>query len=160
MIGRLRAFFPLWQGANGCTNPDELAVEVTRLEQKSTSLGRVVRWREQVTKAETMREGARREKECVEQILNSKTVELSRKTLDCVKLQEMSLMLAKEFAAQKLSTNMNLQEEETLELASHGNHGNIENAVDILTRCLILRNKSYKELMVQCNLVGRSESHL
>ncbi|KAL5204501.1 hypothetical protein ABZP36_009372 [Zizania latifolia] len=112
----------------------------------------VARWREQVTKAEATREAARREKECVQQILNSKTEELSRKTSKCIRLQEKSLVLAKELAALKL------YEEEIIKLASLGNHGNPENAIDILTRSLALRNKSYKELMVQCNLLGRSES--
>lgn len=36
---------------------------------------------------------------------------------------------------------MNLQEEEILKLASLGNHGNLENAVDVLKRSLALRNK-------------------
>ncbi|KAL5221580.1 hypothetical protein ABZP36_026293 [Zizania latifolia] len=168
-----QACSPSRQGANGGADPDELAAEVARLEQKAASLGRVLEeqrdgiqklnaevagWREQVTKAEAMREAARREKECVQQILNSKTEELSRKTSECVRLQEKSLALAKELAALKLSTNMNLQEEEILKLASLGNHGNPESAIDILTRSLALRNKSYKELMVQCNLLGRSES--
>ncbi|KAG8095138.1 hypothetical protein GUJ93_ZPchr0012g19538 [Zizania palustris] len=83
----------------------------------------VARWREQVTRAETMREAARREKECVQQILNVKTVvksmdsarmfnvpdsssghglvnlvgtswqELSKKALGCVRLQEKRLMI-------------------------------------------------------------------
>lgn len=66
--------------------------------------------------------------------------------------------MAKELAALKLSTDMNLQEEEILKLASLGNHGNLENAVDVLKRSLALRNKSYKDLMVQCNQLGRSES--
>ena len=36
---------------------------------------------------------------------------------------------------------MNLQEEEILKLASLGNHGNLENAVDVLKRSLALRNR-------------------
>ncbi|CAO2164424.1 unnamed protein product [Urochloa humidicola] len=68
--------------------------------------------------------------------------------------------LAKELAALKLSSDMNLQEEEILKLASLGNHGNLENAVDVLKRSLAIRNKSYKELMIQCNVLGRSESRM
>ncbi|KAI4972756.1 hypothetical protein ZWY2020_003681 [Hordeum vulgare] len=153
---------------------EELAAEVARLEQKaSSSAGRsrssatgsrsstprlVVRWKEQAATAETMRESTRKEKESVQWLLNAKTEELSRKTSECVRLQERSLALAKELAALKLSTDMNLQEEEILKLASLGNHGNLENAVDVLKRSLALRNKSYKDLMVQCNQLGRSES--
>ncbi|KAI4964166.1 hypothetical protein ZWY2020_006954 [Hordeum vulgare] len=154
-------------------DPEELAAEVARLEQKASSLGRaleeqrdgiqklnaeVVRWKEQAATAETMRESTRKEKESVQWLLNAKTEELSRKTSECVRLQERSLALAKELAALKLSTDMNLQEEEILKLASLGNHGNLENAVDVLKRSLALRNKSYKDLMVQCNQLGRSES--
>ena len=36
---------------------------------------------------------------------------------------------------------MNLPEEEILKLASLGNHGNLENAVDVLKRSLAIRNK-------------------
>jgi hypothetical protein len=36
---------------------------------------------------------------------------------------------------------MNLQEDEILKLASLGNHGNLENAVDVLKRSLAIRNK-------------------
>ncbi|XP_051201282.1 uncharacterized protein [Lolium perenne] len=157
------------QGAD----PEALAAEVARLEQKAASLGRVldeqrdgiqklnaevVRWKEKAAAAETMREAARKEKEYVQLQLNVKTEELSRRTTECGRLQERSLALAKELAALKLSTDMNLQEEEILKLASLGNHGNLENAVDVLKRSLALRNRSYKDLMVQCNHLGRSET--
>uniref|UniRef100_I1QFP2 RING-type domain-containing protein n=1 Tax=Oryza glaberrima TaxID=4538 RepID=I1QFP2_ORYGL len=158
---------------DGGADREELAAEVARLEQKAASLGRVLdeqrdgiqklnaevaMWREKAAEAEVMKESVRREKECVQHLLNAKTEELSRKTSECGRLQEKGLSLAKELAALKLSTDMNLQEEEILKLASLGNHGNAANAVDVLTRSLALRNKSYKELMIQCNVLGRSES--
>uniref|UniRef100_A0A0D9X4F9 RING-type domain-containing protein n=1 Tax=Leersia perrieri TaxID=77586 RepID=A0A0D9X4F9_9ORYZ len=164
---------PSRQGGDSGADAEELAVEVARLENKAAALGRVVEeqrdgiqklnaevamWREKTVTAEAMKESARREKECVQQLLNAKTEELSRKTSECGRLQEKSLALAKELAALKLSTDMNLQEEEILKLASLGNHGNPANAVDVLTRSLALRNKSYKELMIQCNVLGRSET--
>uniref|UniRef100_A0A0E0LR89 RING-type domain-containing protein n=1 Tax=Oryza punctata TaxID=4537 RepID=A0A0E0LR89_ORYPU len=143
---------------DGGADREELAAEVARLEQKAASLGRIALWREKAAAAEVMKESVRREKECVQHLLNAKTEELSRKTSECGRLQQKSLALAKELAALKLSTDMNLQEEEILKLASLGNHGNAANAVDVLTRSLALRNKSYKELMIQCNVLGRSES--
>ncbi|KQJ95425.1 uncharacterized protein LOC100821625 isoform X2 [Brachypodium distachyon] len=154
-------------------DPEALAAEVARLEQKAASLGRTLdeqrdgiqklnaevrRWKEEAAAAEAMGEKARKEKEFLQQLLNAKTEEVSRKTAECGRLQERSLGLAKELAALKLSTDMNLEEEEILKLASLGNHGNLENAVDVLKRSLALRNKSYKELMVQCNQLGRSET--
>ena len=39
------------------------------------------------------------------------------------------------------SADMNLQEEEILKLVSLGNHGNLQNAVDVLKRSLAIRNK-------------------
>ncbi|KAJ1267254.1 hypothetical protein BS78_07G042700 [Paspalum vaginatum] len=166
---------PSPQHASGGADAEALAGEVARLEQKAASLGRVVdeqregikilnaevaRWKEQAATAEVMREAARKEKECVQILLNARTEELSRKTSECGRLQEKSLALAKELAALKLSSDMNLQEEEILKLASLGNRGNLENAVDVLKRSLAIRNKSYKELMVQCNVLGRSESRM
>ncbi|CAO2210156.1 unnamed protein product [Urochloa humidicola] len=159
----------------GRPDPEALAAEVARLEQKAASLGRVVeeqrdgiknlnaevaRWMAKAAAAEVMQEAARKERECVQMLLNARTEELSRKTSECGRLQEKSLALAKELAAMKLSSDMNLQEEEILKLASLGNHGNLENAVDVLKRSLALRNKSYKELMIQCNVLGRSESRM
>ncbi|CAO2176497.1 unnamed protein product [Urochloa humidicola] len=159
----------------GGPDPEALAAELARLEQKAASLGKVVeeqrdgiknlnaevaRWMAKAAAAEALQEVARKEKECVQMLLNVRTEELSRKTSECGRLQEKSLALAKELAALKLSSDLNLQEEEILKLASLGNHGNLENAVDVLKRSLAIRNKSYKELMIQCNVLGRSESRM
>ncbi|CAO2168021.1 unnamed protein product [Urochloa humidicola] len=159
----------------GGPDPEALAAELARIEQKAASLGKVVeeqrdgiknlnaevaRWMAKAAAAEALQEAARKEKECVQMLLNVRTEELSRKTSECERLQEKSLALAKELAALKLSSGMNLQEEEILKLASLGNHGNLENAVDVLKRSLAIRNKSYKELMIQCNVLGRSESRM
>ncbi|PUZ50103.1 hypothetical protein GQ55_6G032800 [Panicum hallii var. hallii] len=166
---------PTSQDAPGGPDPEALAAELARLEQKASSLGRVVeeqrdgiknlnaevaRLMAKAATAEAMQEAARKEKECVQMLLNARTEELLRKTSECGRLQEKSLALAKELAALKLSSDMNLQEEEILKLASLGNHGNLENAVDVLKRSLAIRNKSYKELMIQCNVLGRSESRM
>ncbi|RLN05261.1 hypothetical protein C2845_PM13G03020 [Panicum miliaceum] len=171
---------PASQDAPGGPDREALAAELARLEQKAASLGRVVeeqrdgiknlnaeasaadvaRWMAKAATAEAMQEAARKEKECVQMLLNARTEELSRKTSECGRLQEKSLALAKELAALKLSSDMNLQEEDILKLASLGNHGNLENAVDVLKRSLAIRNKSYKELMIQCNVLGRSESRM
>ncbi|PAN33603.1 hypothetical protein PAHAL_6G032700 [Panicum hallii] len=166
---------PTSQDAPGGPDPEALATELARLEQKASSLGRVVeeqrdgiknlnaevaRLMAKAATAEAMQEAARKEKECVQMLLNARTEELLRKTSECGRLQEKSLALAKELAALKLSSDMNLQEEEILKLASLGNHGNLENAVDVLKRSLAIRNKSYKELMIQCNVLGRSESRM
>lgn len=117
-------------------------------------------YREQMEEGGFLLEAAKKEKESLQVLLIAKKEELLRKTSECGRLQEKSLALAKELAALKLSADMNLQEEEILKLASLGNHGNLQNAVDVLKRSLAIRNKSYKELMVQCNVLGRSESRM
>ncbi|XP_073012118.1 uncharacterized protein [Typha latifolia] len=149
------------------------AEEVRRLEMKLSSLtttfenqqahlkklnDEVMAWKELAEREEARRKAMNNEKECIEQLLNLKMGELSRKSLECTKLQEKSLALAKELAALKLATDMNLGEEEIMKLASLGHGSNLENAVEVLKRSLALRNKSYKELMAQCNLIGRSET--
>ncbi|KAG0522480.1 hypothetical protein BDA96_07G040800 [Sorghum bicolor] len=161
--------------ASGGADPAALAAEVARLEHKAASLGKVVEeqretiddlksqaalFREQMERGGFLLQAAKKEKESLQMLLSVKTEELSRKTSECGRLQEKSLALAKELAALKLSADMNLQEEEILKLASLGNHGNLQNAVDVLKRSLAMRNKSYKELMVQCNVLGRSESRM
>ncbi|XP_020241047.1 uncharacterized protein LOC109819655 isoform X1 [Asparagus officinalis] len=87
-----------------------------------------------------------------------KTEELSRTSIECGKLQERSLGLAKELAAVKLATDLNLGDEEMVKLASLGHSGNPQNTIDVLKKSLSLRNKTYKELMAQCNLLGRSDA--
>ncbi|KAL9672556.1 hypothetical protein QQ045_028807 [Rhodiola kirilowii] len=94
----------------------------------------------------------------LQQILQSKSEELSRSVATCSKLQERNMALAKELAAIKLVTDLDLKEDEALKLASLGNGGNLKDTVDILKKSLVIRNQSYKELMVKCNLLGRGEA--
>ncbi|XP_020113254.1 E3 ubiquitin-protein ligase TRAIP [Ananas comosus] len=161
------------QNPSSEADAEAMAEEVARLELKLSSLtsnfesqnahikklnDEVVAWKELAEKEEARREQIKKEKDGVAQLLNIKLEELSRKSSECVKLQEKSLALAKELAALKLATDLNLGEDEIVKLASLGHGSNPENAVQILKRSLALRNKSYKELMVQCNLLGRAES--
>ncbi|KAG0479208.1 hypothetical protein HPP92_013927 [Vanilla planifolia] len=154
-------------------DPQVLADELRRLHSKLAALNSTFEnqqshlkkileelstWKEFAKREQTKSEEIRKEKECNELHLHMKMEELSRKTLECSKLQERSLALAKELAAFKLVTDLNLDEDEMVKLASIGRQGRTENAVDVLKKSLLLRNKSYKELMIQCNMLGRSES--
>ncbi|CAO2164425.1 unnamed protein product [Urochloa humidicola] len=93
----------------GGPDPEALAAELARIEQKAASLGKVVeeqrdgiknlnaevaRWMAKAAAAEALQEAARKEKECVQMLLNVRTEELSRKTSECGRLQEKSLALA------------------------------------------------------------------
>ncbi|WOK95360.1 hypothetical protein Cni_G04067 [Canna indica] len=152
---------------------EALAAEVRRLELKISSLttnletqqthikklnDEVCVWKELAKKEEIKREELMKDKECIEQYLRVKIDELNRKSSECMKLEERSLGLAKELAVLKLATDLNLGEEEIMKFASIGHGHNSENAVAVLRRSLVLRNKNYKELMVQCNVLGRAET--
>ncbi|XP_065036936.1 uncharacterized protein LOC135672379 isoform X3 [Musa acuminata AAA Group] len=152
---------------------EALAAEVGRLELKLASLtakfeiqqthlkelnDEVSSWKESATREEAKRLAIKKEKERIEQFLHAKTEELNRKSLECLRLEERNLGLGKELAALKLATDLNLGEEEMVKLASLGHGCNHDNAIDVMKRSLALRNKSYKELMAQCNNLGRAET--
>ncbi|KAJ3692621.1 hypothetical protein LUZ60_011716 [Juncus effusus] len=160
-------------GAQIVTSAAELADEVASLERKVKTLMKAAEVQKNISKKlseevevskklleseKASAEKMKREKQCIQQLLNIKIEEISRKTMECAKLQEKSLALAKELAALKLATDMNLGEEEIIKFASLGNSTNPQNALEILKKSLAMRNKSYKELMAQCNILGRSES--
>ncbi|PKA46078.1 E3 ubiquitin-protein ligase RHA1B [Apostasia shenzhenica] len=115
-------------------------------------------WKQLANKEEMMKEEIKKEMVCSQHFLLLKIEELSRKNIECSKLEERCLGLAKELAALKLATDINLEEEDVMKLASIGHGNNTENAVDVLKKSLTLRNKSYKDLMIQCNILGRSQS--
>lgn len=139
----------------------KLAILITTFENQQLHLKKVDEelstWKQLAKREELKKDELKKEKEYSEQVLYKKMEELSNKTVECTKLQERSLALAKELASLKLATDLNLEEEDMVKLASIGYGSNPDNAVDVLTKSLARRNKSYKELMVQCNILGRSE---
>ncbi|KAG6467835.1 uncharacterized protein LOC122034753 [Zingiber officinale] len=152
---------------------EALRVEIGRLELKLSSLTKnfatqqdnlkkldneVSVWKKLAKQEESKREEIKLEKDRMQQFLCVKTEELNRKSSECAKLEERSLGLAKELATLKLAMDVNLEEGEILKFASLGNGRNLENMIDVLRRSLALRNKCYKELMAQCNLLGRTEN--
>ncbi|KAJ0960634.1 hypothetical protein J5N97_001510 [Dioscorea zingiberensis] len=116
------------------------------------------RWKEFWKAEEARNEEVRNENKSLERLVLQKDQELLRKSSECLKLEERSLMLAKEVAALKLVTDLNLGEEEMVKLASIGHGANHANTVDVLKSSLAHRNKSYKELMAQCNSLGTAEA--
>lgn len=183
--GLTRLFFPstgdsaqiakICETGNEKVAVEELKKEVRRLEAKVLVLStnfegqkdcikklnnEVSVWKEIAKKEEARNRELRKEKEIVGHHLTVANQELSRKSTECTKLQERSLALAKELAALKLATDLNLEEEEMVKLASIGHGKNPENVIDVLKKSLSIRNKSYKELMTQCNSLGRSESRV
>ncbi|XP_057981377.1 uncharacterized protein LOC131166808 [Malania oleifera] len=105
-----------------------------------------------------LKNDALKQKASIQRMFHLKSEELEKSTVECLKLQERNMDLAKELAAIKLVSDLNLEEEDVLKLASFGNEGNNKDKVDVLKRSLVIRNKSYKELMAKCNHLGRGEA--
>ncbi|RDX62595.1 hypothetical protein CR513_59057, partial [Mucuna pruriens] len=55
-------------------------------------------------------------------------------------------------------SDLDIDEEEVLKLATLGNGANSKDTIDTLKRSLVMRNRSYKELMAKCNVLGRGEA--
>ncbi|XWS46151.1 hypothetical protein CRYUN_Cryun14cG0039000 [Craigia yunnanensis] len=116
--------------------------------------------KEQVKKETSLKNEALREKTFIQQKLNSKSEELSKSNLECSRLEQRNMALAKELAVLKLVSDLDLEQDEILKLASLGNEANSQDTIDNLIRSLASHKKSYKELMAKCNLVGRGEARL
>ncbi|KAH9625220.1 hypothetical protein KSS87_019916 [Heliosperma pusillum] len=158
---------------DGSDCPEILRVEVKRLESKVSNLSSALDLqqnevkrlidelhfcKEHLSKEEILKNEAVRQRESIQAILQTKSNDLVRTTAECSRLQEKNKALVKELAAVKLSSDCNLGEEEILKLASVGNEGNMQDAIDVLKKSLVIRNKSYKELMAKCNSLGRGEA--
>ncbi|XP_010261367.1 PREDICTED: uncharacterized protein LOC104600221 [Nelumbo nucifera] len=154
-------------------DPAALRREVKRLEGKISGLGSAFErqqrdlkdlseelclCKDNLKKELELKKEALKQKVVIQQLLHSKSEELEKLSLECSRLQERNVGLAKELAALKLVSDVNLEEEEVLKLASFGNGTNTKDTIDVLKKSLVLRNKSYKELMAQCNLLGRGEN--
>ncbi|XP_050235586.1 uncharacterized protein LOC126685702 [Mercurialis annua] len=154
-------------------DPELLRGEVKRLEIKVTGLSTNLESHEkelkqlneelycckdQLKKEVILKNDAIEQKSTFQRLLCSKFEELDAVKLDCSKLQERNMALAKELAALKLVSDLNLGEDEILKFASFGNEANNKDTIDILRNSLVIRNKSYKELMAKCNQHGRGEA--
>ncbi|CAA2934987.1 filamin A-interacting 1-like [Olea europaea subsp. europaea] len=156
-------------------NSEELRTEVKRLEGKVVGLGSALEvqqkefkevidqlftCKEQLKVEVTLKNEALSQKSTVQKLLSKKSEDLDKSTLERTKLQERNLVLAKELAALKLASDLNLEEDEVLKFASLGHDAGSKETVDVLRKSLVIRNKSYKELMAKCNLLGRGEARL
>lgn len=153
--------------------PEVLRREVKRLENKVSGLvssldqhqkdvqqltDELQVCKEQLSKEVASKNELLRQKECIQSMLQTKSSDLVKSTLECSRLQEKNLELAKEIAALKLVSDCNLEEDEIVKLASLGNDSNRQDAIDVLKKSLFIRNRSYKELMAKCNALGRGEA--
>ncbi|XP_030540940.1 uncharacterized protein LOC115748564 [Rhodamnia argentea] len=154
-------------------DPGVLRVEVRRLEGKVSGLISALEnqtrdldqlneelclSKELAKKEAALKDDVLKQKASIQQLLHLKSQELDKTTLECLRLQERNMALAKELAALKLVSDLDLEEGEVLKLASLGNEGNTRDTIDILRKSLVIRNQSYKELMAKCNILGRGEA--
>ncbi|GFP91479.1 hypothetical protein PHJA_001291900 [Phtheirospermum japonicum] len=154
-------------------NPEELRREVNRLEGKVVAMvstleqqqkefkevkDQLLSCKDQLKAELAMKIEAVTQRVNSQQLLRMKSEELDKSTLERMRLQERNMALAKELAALKLASDLNLEEDEVMKLASLGNDVGSKETVDVLRKSLVLRNKSYKELMAKCNILGRGEA--
>ncbi|KAG0624215.1 hypothetical protein M758_3G231900 [Ceratodon purpureus] len=109
-------------------------------------------------KAEAANVVVRRELAQCKQGLTRVQEELKCCSADRAMLQEKNQAMAKDLAAHKLVGDTDLGEEDIFRLANLGTGSNKNAIIETLTKSLILRNKSYKELMARCNELGMGES--
>ncbi|KAI3681801.1 hypothetical protein L6452_36606 [Arctium lappa] len=155
-------------------DPEELQLEVRRLEGKVKGLNSALGSREddlknvsnelcvckeQLKKESALKNEALEQTKTINRLLNMKTQELNKSDLERIKLQERNMALAKELASFKLISDLNLEEEEIVKLASLGTGTHSKESTDVLKKSLVVRNKMYKELIAKCNTLGREEAH-
>ncbi|XP_018475323.2 LOW QUALITY PROTEIN: uncharacterized protein LOC108846605 [Raphanus sativus] len=91
-------------------------------------------------------------------LLKVKSEECVQLTSKCAKLQDRTMALAKELAALKLVSDLSLEEDDVMKLALLGNNAKTKDTIDTLVKSLVIRNRSYKELLAKCNQLGRGEA--
>ncbi|XP_076906801.1 uncharacterized protein LOC143563046 [Bidens hawaiensis] len=152
-------------------DPNELKLEVRRLEGKINELNLALERRENDLKNMNNELCVyKQQTHTINSLLNSKTQtrlrlflllsmlqELNKSESERIKLQETNTALAKELAAVRLVSDFDLKENEIVKLASldetHSKH-----SVDILSKTLVHRNELYKELMVKYKTLERNEA--
>ncbi|KAG2331109.1 hypothetical protein Bca52824_002289 [Brassica carinata] len=91
-------------------------------------------------------------------LLKLKSEECVQLTSQCAQLQDRTMALAKELASLKLVSDLSLEEDDVLKLALLGNNAKTKDTIDTLVKSLVIRNRSYKELLAKCNQLGRGEA--
>ncbi|KAK9076389.1 hypothetical protein SSX86_004723 [Deinandra increscens subsp. villosa] len=159
-------------------DPNELKLEVRKLEGRINVLNSFIENQENDLKNirnelcecnELLKKESSLKNEALEQtrtinlLLNMKTHELKKLDSDRIelqkeriKLQERNMALAKELAEQKLASDLDLDGEEIVKLASLGTVTG--ESVGILKKSLVARNMLYKELLSKYIKLGGDEA--
>ncbi|VVB06850.1 unnamed protein product [Arabis nemorensis] len=114
--------------------------------------------KEQLKEDKVKRWEAMQEILATQNLLKLKSEECVQLTSQCAKLHERTMALAKELASLKLVSDLSLEEDDVLKLALLGNNAKTKDTIDTLVKSLVIRNRSYKELLAKCNQLGRGEA--
>ncbi|CAN6981018.1 unnamed protein product [Brassica oleracea var. botrytis] len=154
-------------------DPVLLTGEVKRLQGKIQNLASVLegqqkqnlevsdqlhQCKEQLKEDKARRWEALQEISTTQLLLKVKSEECVQLTSKCAKLQDRTMALAKELAALKLVSDLSLDEDDVMKLAMLGNNAKTKDTIDTLVKSLVIRNRSYKELLAKCNQLGRGEA--
>lgn len=155
-------------------DPEELRLEFSRLEGKVKGLNSALESRENDLKninnelcvcKEQLKQEASLKNEALERthtitrLLNLKTEELNKSDLERMQLQKRNMALAQELAQLKVASDLNLEEDEIVKLASLGNEANSRACVDVLKKSLVVRNQKYKQLFAKFTALASEEAH-
>ncbi|CAA0820744.1 RING/U-box superfamily protein [Striga hermonthica] len=154
-------------------NSEELRIEVKRLEGKVVALAstleqqqkecmnvkdELISCKEQLKVEVILKNEAVTQNGIIQKLLRVKSEELDKSNLECMKLKERNMALARELAAIKIACDVDLEEDQVLKLASLGNDSGSKETVDVLRKSLLISKKNYKELMAKCTMLGRGEA--
>ncbi|KAJ0250044.1 RING-type domain-containing protein [Hirschfeldia incana] len=114
--------------------------------------------KEQLKEDKARRWEALQEISTTQHLLKLKSEECVKLSSQSAKLQDKIMALAKELAALKLVSDLSLEEDDVMKLALLGNNAKTKDTIDTLVKSLVIRNRSYKELLAKCNQLGRGEA--
>ncbi|KAF8087148.1 hypothetical protein N665_0596s0003 [Sinapis alba] len=114
--------------------------------------------KEQLKEDKARRCEALQEISTTQHLLKLKSEECVKLSSQSAKLQDRTMALAKELAALKLVSDLSLEEDDVMKLALLGNNAKTKDTIDTLVKSLVIRNRSYKELLAKCNQLGRGEA--
>ncbi|KAI3741332.1 hypothetical protein L1987_59004 [Smallanthus sonchifolius] len=156
-------------------DPEELKLEVRRLEGRISVLNSNLENREnfliniidefslckeQLKTEASLKNEAIEQTHTINSLLALKTQELDKSDLERKKLQERNMALAKELAALKLVSDLDLEDYEIVKLASLGDESHSKDGVDKLAKLVVDRNKSYTKLIAKYKALARDETRL
>ncbi|GER57418.1 RING/U-box superfamily protein [Striga asiatica] len=141
-------------------NSEELRIEVKRLEGKVFALAstleqqqkecmnvkdELISCKEQLKVEVILKNEAVTQNATSQKLLRVKSEELDKLNLECMKLKERNMALARELAAIKIACDVDLEEDQVLKLASLGNDSGSKETVDVLRKSLLIRKNSVEK---------------